>query len=215
MKATRAPIPSSSTSAARNCPTSSVRRAIAHAINVPFFIENFLGDFAKLGTGPIPSTSTDFYPGAEHAAISLRQGQGRRAAGRGRLQGAAAAARASRCSCCPRPGARTSRCGRPSSSSRCGEIGIPVEIVRNDGGGFLKQVYDEHELRSRHRLAPVPQRSRGLDHGLVPLRPAQGRALDQPVGLGGHETSTRPSTTPRPRSIRPSARRSTPSSSRR
>ena len=41
-----------------------VRRAIAHAINVPFFIENFLGDFAKLGTGPIPSTSTDFYPGA-------------------------------------------------------------------------------------------------------------------------------------------------------
>ena len=40
-----------------------VRRAIAHAINVPFFIDNFLGDFAKLGTGPIPSTSTDFYPG--------------------------------------------------------------------------------------------------------------------------------------------------------
>ena len=24
------------------------------------------------------------------------------------------------------------------------EIGIQVEIVRNDGGGFLKQVYDEH-----------------------------------------------------------------------
>ena len=63
-----------------------VRRAIAHAINVPFFIDNFLGDFAKLGTGPIPSTSTDFYPGAEHAAISLRQGQGRGAAGRSRLQ---------------------------------------------------------------------------------------------------------------------------------
>ena len=42
--------------------TSGVRRAIAHAINVPFFIDNFLGDFAKLGTGPIPSTSTDFYP---------------------------------------------------------------------------------------------------------------------------------------------------------
>ena len=42
-----------------------VRRAIAHAINVPFFIDNFLGDFAKLGTGPIPSTSTDFYPGPD------------------------------------------------------------------------------------------------------------------------------------------------------
>src|SRR5258707_11839700 len=40
-----------------------VRRAIAHAINVPFFIDHFPGDFAKLGTGPIPSTSTDFFPG--------------------------------------------------------------------------------------------------------------------------------------------------------
>ena len=39
-----------------------VRRAIAHAINIPFFIENFLGAFAKRGTGPIPSVSTDFYP---------------------------------------------------------------------------------------------------------------------------------------------------------
>ena len=80
-----------------------VRRAIAHAINVPFFIDNFLGDFAKLGTGPIPSTSTDFYPGAEHAAISLRQGQGRSAAGRGRLQARAPAARASRCKLLPAP----------------------------------------------------------------------------------------------------------------
>jgi peptide/nickel transport system substrate-binding protein len=41
-----------------------VRRAIAHAIDVPFFIENFLGEFAKLGTGPIPSVSADYYPGA-------------------------------------------------------------------------------------------------------------------------------------------------------
>jgi len=42
-----------------------VRRAIAHAINVPFFIDNFLGDFAKIGTGPIPSTSADFFPGPD------------------------------------------------------------------------------------------------------------------------------------------------------
>ena len=54
-----------------------VRRAIAHAINVPFFIDNFLGDFAKLGTGPIPSTSTDFYPGPNTPQYPLRQGQGR------------------------------------------------------------------------------------------------------------------------------------------
>ena len=121
-----------------------VRRAIAHAINVPFFIENFLGDFAKLGTGPIPSTSTDFYPGANTPQYPLRQGQGR-----------------SRC--WTRPASRRARGGTRFSlrllpapwgedislwstfiQQSLGEIGIPVEIVRNDGGGFLKQVYDEH-----------------------------------------------------------------------
>ena len=39
-----------------------VRRAIAHAINIPFFIENFLYGQGKPATGPIPSTSTAFYP---------------------------------------------------------------------------------------------------------------------------------------------------------
>ncbi|THF67227.1 ABC transporter substrate-binding protein [Pseudothauera nasutitermitis] len=39
-----------------------VRRAIAHAINIPFFIENFLYGQGRPGTGPIPSTSTAFYP---------------------------------------------------------------------------------------------------------------------------------------------------------
>src|SRR5258706_5780937 len=64
-----------------------VRRAIAHAINVPFFIDNFLGDFAKLGTGPIPSYLDRFLSRQQHAAIPLRQGQGGGAARRGRLQG--------------------------------------------------------------------------------------------------------------------------------
>ena len=77
MKATRAPTRIEFNFRRKELSDIRVRRAIAHAINVPFFIDNFLGDFAKLGTGPIPSTSTDFYPGAEHAAISLRQGQGR------------------------------------------------------------------------------------------------------------------------------------------
>ena len=39
-----------------------VRRAIAHAINVPYFIENFLYGQGKPATGPIPSSSTAFYP---------------------------------------------------------------------------------------------------------------------------------------------------------
>lgn len=42
-----------------------VRRAIAHAIDVDFFIENFLYGQGKPATGPIPSTSTAFYPGGD------------------------------------------------------------------------------------------------------------------------------------------------------
>lgn len=40
-----------------------VRRAIAHAIDVEFFIENFLYGNGKVATGPIPSVSKAFYPG--------------------------------------------------------------------------------------------------------------------------------------------------------
>ena len=40
-----------------------VRRAIAHAIDVDFFIENFLYGQAKPATGPIPSSSSAFFPG--------------------------------------------------------------------------------------------------------------------------------------------------------
>jgi len=40
-----------------------VRRAIAHAIDVDFFAENFLYGTGKRATGFIPSNSTAFYPG--------------------------------------------------------------------------------------------------------------------------------------------------------
>jgi peptide/nickel transport system substrate-binding protein len=42
-----------------------VRRAVAHAIDVNFFIENFLYGEGKPATGPIPSSSPEFYPGGE------------------------------------------------------------------------------------------------------------------------------------------------------
>ena len=40
-----------------------VRQAIAHAIDVDFFLENFLYGMGKPATGPIPSSSTAFFPG--------------------------------------------------------------------------------------------------------------------------------------------------------
>src|SRR5690606_35518384 len=39
-----------------------VRRAIAHAIDVDFFIENFMYGLGQPATGPIPSSSPAFYP---------------------------------------------------------------------------------------------------------------------------------------------------------
>lgn len=39
-----------------------VRRAIVHAIDVPFFLENFLYGLGKPATGPIPSLSAEFFP---------------------------------------------------------------------------------------------------------------------------------------------------------
>lgn len=120
-----------------------VRRAIAHAINVPFFIENFLGDFAKLGTGPIPSTSTDFYPGPntpqypydKQKAIALLDAAGLKpGAGGNRLS----------LRLLPAPWGEDISLWATFIQQSLGEVGIQVEVVRNDGGGFLKQVYDEH-----------------------------------------------------------------------
>ncbi len=92
-----------------------VRRAIAHAINVPFFIENFLGTFAKLGTGPIPSTSTDFFPTGmpqyphdkAQAQKLLDEAGFKRGAGGNRFS----------LRLLPAPGARILRSGPPSSSN--------------------------------------------------------------------------------------------------
>lgn len=120
-----------------------VRRAIAHAINIPFFIENFLGDFAKAGTGPIPSISTDFFPDNPEpqykydkaAAIKLLDESGFK-------PGAGGERFALRL--LPAPWGEDISLFATYIQQSLGEVGIKVEIVRNDGGGFLKQVYDDH-----------------------------------------------------------------------
>ncbi|MET0722134.1 MAG: ABC transporter substrate-binding protein [Tardiphaga sp.] len=120
-----------------------VRRAIAHAINVPFFIENFLGDFAKLGTGPIPSVSTDFFPGPDTPQYPYDK---KKAAALLDEAGFKAGAGGTRFSLrlLPAPWGEDISLWATFIQQSLGEVGIPVEIVRNDGGGFLKQVYDDH-----------------------------------------------------------------------
>jgi peptide/nickel transport system substrate-binding protein len=119
-----------------------VRQAIAHAINIPFFIENFLGEFAKRGTGPIPSVSTDFYPadnGPQYPydkvlAAKLLDEAGYKATGGTRFS----------LRLLPAPWGEDISLFATFIQQSLSEVGIKVDIVRNDGGGFLKQVYDDH-----------------------------------------------------------------------
>ncbi len=187
-----------------------VRRAIAHAINIPFFIENFLGEFAKRGTGPIPSVSTDFYPadnGPQYPydkalAAELLDEAGYKPA---------PAARASRCACCPRHGARTSRCSRPSSSSRS-----PRSASRSTSCATTAAA------SSSRSTTTTPSISRAAGTSTATIRPSRPRSGTAPAsrrarpgptsGAGPIRRSTRSSTMRQPRWTPPSARRSTATS---
>ena len=94
-----------------------VRRAIAHALDIPFFCENFLYGFGKPATGPIPSSSPAFFP---QPAASRPTRSTRRAPTRCWTRPGSSAARAgsgSACGCCRRWRGRTCRCSPPSSSN--------------------------------------------------------------------------------------------------
>ncbi len=119
-----------------------VRRAIAHAMNIPFFIENFLSPtYAKLGTGPIPSVSTDFYPtgmpqyGFDRAAANrlLDEAGHRRGAG-----GVRFTLRLN-----PAPWGEDIALFTTFIQQSLQEVGIRIEIVRLDAAGFLRTVYND------------------------------------------------------------------------
>jgi peptide/nickel transport system substrate-binding protein len=120
-----------------------VRQALAHAINVPFFIENFLGDFAKLGTGPIPSVSTDFYPGANTPQYAYDKARAIRLLDEAGLRPGAGGTRLT-LRLLPAPWGEDVSLWATFIQQSLGEVGVRVEIVRNDGGGFLKSVYADH-----------------------------------------------------------------------
>ncbi len=120
-----------------------VRRGIAHALNVPFFIENFLGTFAKPGTGPIPSVSTDYYPtepmpqypyDVAKANSLLDEAGQRRGAGGVRFS----------VRLLPAPWGEDVSLWATFIQQSLQQVGIRVEIVRNDAAGFLRGVYRDH-----------------------------------------------------------------------
>jgi peptide/nickel transport system substrate-binding protein len=120
-----------------------VRRAIAHALNIPFFIENFLGEFAKRGTGPIPSVSTDFYPADNGPQYPYDKVLAAKLLDEAGFKAGAGGTRFS-LRLLPAPWGEDISLFATFIQQSLSEVGIKVDIVRNDGGGFLKQVYDDH-----------------------------------------------------------------------
>jgi peptide/nickel transport system substrate-binding protein len=120
-----------------------VRQAIAHALNIPFFIDNFLGDFAKLSAGPIPSVSKDFYPSDNGPQYAYDKAQAAKLLDEAGYKAGAGGERFS-LRLLPAPWGEDISLFATFIQQSLSEVGIKVEIVRNDGGGFLKQVYDDH-----------------------------------------------------------------------
>jgi peptide/nickel transport system substrate-binding protein len=119
-----------------------VRRAIAHAINVPFFIENFLGDFAKLGTGPIPSTSTDFYPSDNGPQYAYDKAKAEKLLDEAGVKRGSDGTRMT-LRLLPAPWGEDIALWATFVQQQLSDVGIKVDVVRNDGGGFLRQVYGD------------------------------------------------------------------------
>lgn len=122
-----------------------VRRAIAHAIDVPFFIENFLYGQGKPATGIIPSTSTAFYPGNSQPpypfdpkkanALLDEAGYPRKAKGeRFSLK------------LVPITNGEDVTLFATFIQQSLGEVGIRVDITNFDYAGSLSAVYKEHNF---------------------------------------------------------------------
>ena len=121
-----------------------VRKALAHALNIPFFIENFLGSFAKPGTGPIPSVSTDYYPAGmpqypfDVAAANrlLDEAGHRRGAGGVRFS----------LRLHPAPWGEDISLFATFMQQSFAQIGVRIEIVRLDAAGWLRTIYNDHNF---------------------------------------------------------------------
>ena len=121
-----------------------VRKALAHSLNIPFFIENFLGSFAKPGTGPIPSVSTDYYPAGmpqypfDVAAANrlLDEAGHRRGAGGLRFS----------LRLHPAPWGEDISLFATFMQQSFAQIGVRIEIVRLDAAGWLRTIYNDHNF---------------------------------------------------------------------
>ena len=121
-----------------------VRRAIYHALDIPYAIDTIMRGYAKPSTGPIPSTGginytadVPSYPYDPELAEEMldEAGYPRGEDGvRMRLRHR------------PAPWGEYTQLWAEYFAQATGEIGIEVEIVQNDAPAFLNGVYRDHDF---------------------------------------------------------------------
>lgn len=118
-----------------------VRRAIAHALDVDFFCSNFLYGLGKRGTGPIPTSSPDFYPtGTPQYAFDKAKADAllEEAGFKKGADGTRFSVRL-----LPAPWGEDIALWATFVQQSLSAVGIKVEVVRLDAPGFLTNVYKD------------------------------------------------------------------------
>ena len=132
-----------------------VRRAIIHAINTDFFIENLLYGFGKRGQGPIPQSSDFFVAGAPDLKYDVALANKLLdEAGYPRTNGQRFKLRL-----LPAPWGEDVSSFATFIQQSLTEVGIQVEIVPRDAAGFLSDVYRDWNFdlaTGRHQYRSDP-----------------------------------------------------------
>ena len=122
-----------------------VRRAIAHAIDVPFFLENFLYGQGKPATGPIPSTSKAFYPNDSKVPYAFDKKRSETLLDEAGYKRGAGGKRFS-LRLTPLQNGEDVPLFATFVQQSLGDVGITVEIVNMDIAGALAAIYRDWNL---------------------------------------------------------------------
>jgi peptide/nickel transport system substrate-binding protein len=134
-----------------------VRKAIVHAIDVDFFVENMLYGFGKRGQGPIPQSSDFFTPGAPDLKYDVKlanklldeAGYPRSGSTKQRFK----------LRLLPAPWGEDVSAFATFIQQSLAEVGIGVDIVQRDAAGFLSDVYKDWNFdlaTGRHQYRSDP-----------------------------------------------------------
>lgn len=122
-----------------------VRQAIAHAIDVPFFIENFLYGQGRPATGLIPSTSKEFYPEGSTQPYPFDRAKAEKLLDEAGYKRGADGNRFS-LKLVQIPNGEDVPLFATFIQQSLAEIGIKVDIANHDYAGALAAVYKEHDF---------------------------------------------------------------------